>query len=321
MCFVSSTVRSTFVVPSSILAPAGVTESPPLLLLAFELLAFFLLFSSTLLLGLPSFFCWEGEDCCCCCCGLLLACCWSLSAVAAAAWAWGIFCRTMRVADPSESFFMKFQASILLIRVQSLLFTDIISSPTFRTFVLSAAPPEKTERKKKVAWVDSTIKVAPKAHLLLPVKIFLMVRGLSPRGESLPPSRLNPSPVPSFFKITVMGAPRGTSTNFKSAKEETKKIINQIQVWAFNFYLMYLTRVICCQAGSPGSLAACSSSCWRSCRRRRRSSRRQPRWTTGRSNRSRPESRTDSGTKQEPLPRGETAKTKREREKYKVSEF
>jgi hypothetical protein len=43
-----------------------------------------------------------------------------------------------------------------------------------------------------------------------------MVMGLSPKGESLPPSRLKPSPVPSFFRLTVIGAPRGTSTNFRS---------------------------------------------------------------------------------------------------------
>ncbi len=50
----------------------------------------------------------------------------------------------------------------------------------------------------------------------LPEKIFLMVMGLSPKGESLPPSRLKPRPVPSFFRLTVMGAPRGASTNFRS---------------------------------------------------------------------------------------------------------
>ncbi len=49
-----------------------------------------------------------------------------------------------------------------------------------------------------------------------PAKIFLMVRGRSPRGESFPPSKLNPSPVPSFFRMTVKGGPRGASTNFKS---------------------------------------------------------------------------------------------------------
>ena len=62
-----------------------------------------------------------------------------------------IFCRTISVADPSESFFMKFQASILLILVQSLLFTDMISSPTLSTFVLSAAPP--AELKKQKRWI------------------------------------------------------------------------------------------------------------------------------------------------------------------------
>ena len=53
----------------------------------------------------------------------------------------------------------------------------------------------------------------------IPVKIFLMVKGLSPRGESLPPSKLNPRPVPSFFRTTVFGGPLGTSTNFKSKQK------------------------------------------------------------------------------------------------------
>jgi len=102
-------------------------------------------------------------------------------------------CLTTRLAVPSLSFFIKFQASILDIRVQSVLLTEIISSPTFNVPFLSAAPP---------------------------VKIFLIVSGLSPSGESLPPSKLNPKPVPSFFKITVTGDPRGTSTNFKSDKRD-----------------------------------------------------------------------------------------------------
>ena len=62
----------------------------------------------------------------------------------------------------------------------------------------------------------------------LPVNIFLMVSGLSPRGESLPPSKLKPSPVPSFFNITVTGGPRGTSTNFKSGKINQEIRVNQI---------------------------------------------------------------------------------------------
>ena len=56
----------------------------------------------------------------------------------------------------------------------------------------------------------------------LPVKIFLMVKGLSPSGESFPPSKLKPSPVPSFFNTTVRGEPRGTSTNFKSKIKHIK---------------------------------------------------------------------------------------------------
>ena len=50
-------------------------------------------------------------------------------------------CLTTKLAVPSFNFFMKFQASILDIRVQSVLFTDMISSPTFKVPFLSAAPP------------------------------------------------------------------------------------------------------------------------------------------------------------------------------------
>ena len=57
-----------------------------------------------------------------------------------------------------------------------------------------------------------------------PVNIFLIVIGRSPYGESFPPSKLNPSPAPSFFSVTVMGGPRGTSTNFKSRKKGFMKI-------------------------------------------------------------------------------------------------
>ena len=55
--------------------------------------------------------------------------------------AFTILCLTTKFAVPSFSFFMKFQASILDIRVQSVLLTDIISSPTFNVPFLSAAPP------------------------------------------------------------------------------------------------------------------------------------------------------------------------------------
>ena len=54
-----------------------------------------------------------------------------------------ILCLTTREAVPSLSFFMKFHASIRDIRVQSVLLTEIISSPTFKVPFLSAAPPEK----------------------------------------------------------------------------------------------------------------------------------------------------------------------------------
>ena len=52
-----------------------------------------------------------------------------------------ILCLTTREAVPSLSFFMKFQASIRDIRVQSVELTEMISSPTFRVPFLSAAPP------------------------------------------------------------------------------------------------------------------------------------------------------------------------------------
>jgi hypothetical protein len=51
------------------------------------------------------------------------------------------FCLTMSDAYPSDSFFMKFHASSRVIRVQSVLFTERISSPTFSFSLLSAAPP------------------------------------------------------------------------------------------------------------------------------------------------------------------------------------
>ena len=57
------------------------------------------------------------------------------------------------------------------------------------------------------------------------MNIFLIVIGRSPYGESFPPSRLNPNPAPSFFSVTVMGGPRGTSTNFKSRKKVHFKIV------------------------------------------------------------------------------------------------
>jgi hypothetical protein len=53
------------------------------------------------------------------------------------------FCRTINDAYPSDNFFMKFQASSRVIRVQSVLLTDKISSPTFNFPLLSAAPPVK----------------------------------------------------------------------------------------------------------------------------------------------------------------------------------
>lgn len=34
-----------------------------------------------------------------------------------------------------------------------------------------------------------------------------MVSGWSPKGESLPPSRLNPNPAPSLTNVTVTGGP------------------------------------------------------------------------------------------------------------------
>ena len=58
----------------------------------------------------------------------------------------------------------------------------------------------------------------------VPVNIFFIVKGLSPNGESLPPSKLKPSPVPSFLRTTVRGVPRGTSTNFKSVKKRVMDV-------------------------------------------------------------------------------------------------
>lgn len=68
-------------------------------------------------------------------------------------WAGGgsvILCLTTREAVPSLSFFMKFHASIRDIRVQSVLLTEMISSPTFRVPFLSAAPPDKQKIRVKV---------------------------------------------------------------------------------------------------------------------------------------------------------------------------
>ena len=63
------------------------------------------------------------------------------AAVVLAAGCCWILCLTTRLAVPSFNFFMKFQASILDIRVQSVLLTEMISSPTFNVPFLSAAPP------------------------------------------------------------------------------------------------------------------------------------------------------------------------------------
>ena len=62
------------------------------------------------------------------------------AAAVAAGCCW-ILCLTTRLAVPSFNFFMKFHASILDIRVQSVLLTEMISSPTFNVPFLSAAPP------------------------------------------------------------------------------------------------------------------------------------------------------------------------------------
>ena len=117
MCFVSSTVRFTF----------AAVSSPPLAAAA------------AVAVGAAG----------------VLASVADAAAVAAATGFSMIFCRTMRLAVPSDNFFIKFQASILLILVQSVLFTAIISSPTLRTFDLSAAPP----------WKDSkTLLVSPRQY-------------------------------------------------------------------------------------------------------------------------------------------------------------
>jgi len=61
--------------------------------------------------------------------------------------------------------------------------------------------------------------VASLTWLILPVKIFFIVNGLSPKRECLPPSKLKPRPVPSFLKVKERGGPRGIlSSKFWSAK-------------------------------------------------------------------------------------------------------
>lgn len=68
-----------------------------------------------------------------------------------------------------------------------------------------------------------------------------MVKGRSPRGESLPPSRLNPRPVPSFFKITVLGAPLGTSTNFRSAGKKLCQLDYSTSSWRHHTWQKWFT--------------------------------------------------------------------------------
>jgi len=54
---------------------------------------------------------------------------------------------------------------------------------------------------------------------IIPVNIFLMVSGLSPNGESLPPSRLKPKPAPSFVSMMVSGGPRSSPGNRNTTLE------------------------------------------------------------------------------------------------------
>ena len=86
-----------------------------------------------------------------------------------------------------------------------------------------------------------------------------MVKGRSPKGESFPPSKLNPRPVPSFLRTTVLGEPRGTSTNFKSTKKIVKKNCHSLKVT--NIY--YLTKGIYCLVDFQGfwEVVHYSSSC------------------------------------------------------------
>ena len=86
-----------------------------------------------------------------------------------------------------------------------------------------------------------------------------MVKGRSPKGESFPPSKLNPKPVPSFLRTTVLGEPRGTSTNFKSTKKIVKKNCHSLKVT--NIY--YLTKGIYCLVDFQGfwEVVHYSSSC------------------------------------------------------------
>lgn len=59
----------------------------------------------------------------------------------------------------------------------------------------------------------------------LPVNIFLITNGRSPRGLSLPPSRLNPKPAPSLYTATTEGGPHAVSSaaSFVSNPFTTKK--------------------------------------------------------------------------------------------------
>ena len=71
-----------------------------------------------------------------------------------------------------------------------------------------------------------------------------MVNGRSPRGESLPPSKLKPNPVPSFLSTTVRGDPRGTSTNFKSKNFKIKTLKIHIFHQNYVIFYTYLTKEI-----------------------------------------------------------------------------
>ncbi|KAL2725009.1 hypothetical protein V1477_018414 [Vespula maculifrons] len=94
-------------------------------------------------------------------------------------------CLTRRFTSPSCNFFIRDQASILDILVTSLPFTSSNWSPAFKAPVFSAAPPDLLGNRNNSIKI---ISISDRPDL-----------GLSPRGLSRPPSKLNPRPAPSLL--------------------------------------------------------------------------------------------------------------------------